>query len=163
MAERQSFPPLVWEDSEILILGTIPGSSSIEKGEYYYHYKNYIWDCLAQIFQEKRPKKWVEKKDFLEKHRIALWDVYAFSDVAGSSDKGLKEFNDIAGFLKEHPTITKVLLNGKKTAESFQKYQRKERELPESIRIYSLPSTSGANTRLPRSIIFEAWKDAFLC
>ena len=65
MAERQSFPPLVWEDSEILILGTIPGSSSIEKGEYYYHYKNYIWDCLAQIFQEKRPKKWVEKKNCL--------------------------------------------------------------------------------------------------
>lgn len=163
MNGRKAFDPLFWEDSEILILGTIPSSSSIEKGEYYYHYANYIWDYLAEIFHESRPRIWSEKTDFLKRRHVALWDVYAFSDVVGCLDKGLREFNDIAGFLKEHPTITKVLLNGKKTTESFQKYQRRERELPESIRIYSLPSTSGANTRLPRSIAFATWKEVLLC
>lgn len=162
MTARQSFRPLVWEDSEVLILGTIPSSSSIEKEEYYYHYANYIWDYLAQIFHEDRPRFWTEKTDFLKRYHIALWDVYAFSDVAGSSDKGLKDFNNIAGFLKEHPAITKVLLNGKKAAESFQKYQKKEHNISKRIRVYPLPSTSGANTRLPRATVFGAWKDAFL-
>lgn len=162
MKERQSFPPLVWEDSEILILGTIPSSSSIEKGEYYYHYANYIWDYLAEIFLESRPRTWSEKTDFLKRNHIALWDVYAFSDVVGSLDKGLGDFNDIAGFLNEHTTITKVLLNGKKTAQAIEKYEKKKSKLSETVKNYALPSTSGANTRLPRQIVFEAWKEAVL-
>ena len=84
MNGRKAFDPLFWEDSEILILGTIPSSSSIEKGEYYYHYANYIWDYLAEIFHESRPRIWSEKTDFLKRHHVALWDVYAFSDVVGS-------------------------------------------------------------------------------
>lgn len=162
MAERQSFPPLVWEDSEVLILGTIPSSSSIEKGEYYYHYANYIWDYLAEIFHESRPRTWSEKTDFLKRHHIALWDVYAFSDVVGSLDKGLGDFNDIAGFLNEQTTITKVLLNGKKTAQAIEKYEKEKSKLSEIVKIYALPSTSGANTRLPRQVVFEAWKEAIL-
>lgn len=162
MKKRQSFPPLVWEDSKILILGTIPSSSSIEKGEYYYHYANRIWVSLAEIFNENRPRIWHEKKIFLRKHNIALWDVYKFSDVAGSLDKGLKDFNDIAGFLKEHPTVTKVLLNGKKTAQSLEKYQKTNGELPKGVRIYALPSTSGANTRIPREVAMSEWNKALL-
>lgn len=162
MTARQSFPPLVWEDSEVLILGTIPSSSSIEKGEYYFHYANYIWDYLAQIFQEDRPRIWPEKTDFLKRHHIALWDVYAFSDVAGSLDKGLREFNDIAGFLKDYPTINKVLLNGKKASAAFDKYQRINAKLSDAVRVYSLPSTSGANTRISRKTVVAEWEAAFM-
>ena len=160
MKARAAFPPLVFEDSEILILGTIPSTSSIERGEYYFHYRNYIWDCLSRIFQEERPKTWSEKKDFLKRRRIALWDVYAYSDVVGSLDKGLRGFNNISGFLEEHPSITKVLLNGKKTAQSIDNYQKKESKLPESVRIYALPSTSGANTRIPREELLSEWRKA---
>ena len=162
MKARQSFPPLVWDDSKILILGTIPSSSSIEKGEYYYHYANYIWDYLAEIFLESRPRTWSEKTDFLKRNHIALWDVYAFSDVVGSLDKGLREFNDISGFLDEHTTITKILLNGKKTTQSLEKYEKKKSKLPKTVRIYALPSTSGANTRIPRKMVLSEWKKALL-
>lgn len=160
MDGRKSFAPLFWEDSNILILGTIPSSSSIEKGEYYYHYSNCIWDYLSGIFHEDKPKTWSEKKDFLKRRRIALWDVYAYSDVVGSLDKGLRGFNNISGFLEEHPSITKVLLNGKKTAQSIDNYQKKESKLPETVRIYALPSTSGANTRIPREEILSEWRRA---
>ena len=162
MTARQSFPPLVWEDSEVLILGTIPSSSSIEKGEYYYHYANYIWDYLAQIFHEDRPRIWTEKTEFLKRHHIALWDFYAFSDVAGSLDKGLREFNDIAGFLMDYPTIYKVLLNGKKASDAFEKYQMINTNLPDAPRVYSLPSTSGANTRISRKTVLMEWETALM-
>ena len=160
IAARQSFPPVVWEDSKILILGTIPSSSSIEKGEYYFHYANYIWDYLAKIYDEPRPRIWMEKIEFLHRHHIALWDMYKYSEVPGSVDKGLGTFNELAGFLQEHPTITKVLLNGKKAAQAFQKYLKSVSLLPDSIHAYSLPSTSGANTRIPRTDVISAWKEA---
>lgn len=158
MAARQSFPPLVWEDSEILILGTIPSSSSIENGEYYYHYANYIWKYLAEIFDTVIPKSWQEKTAFLRKYHIALWDMYVYSEISGSLDKGLREFNDIAGFLGKHPTIVSVLLNGKKTTQAFHQYQKVDSLLPLSIKVYSLPSTSGANTRMPGKKVLLAWK-----
>ena len=160
MDGRKAFDPLCWEDSKVLILGTIPSSSSIEKGEYYYHYKNYIWDYLAKIFSTVRPKSWPEKKVFLQVNHIALWDMYAYSETAGSLDKELGEFNDLAGFLEKHPTITKVLLNGKKTTQAFYQYQKEGHLLPDTIMAYSLPSTSGANARMPRERVLMAWKDA---
>lgn len=162
MAERQSFPPIVWEDSEILVLGTIPSSSSIEKGEYYYHYANYIWDYLSVIFQEDKPKTWSEKKALLKRHHIALWDVHAYSDVVGSLDKGLRNFNDISGFLEEHQSISKVLLNGKKTAQSLEIYEKKKSKLPGTVKIYALPSTSGANTRISKKAVLSGWEKALL-
>lgn len=160
MNARQSFEALVWGDSEILILGTIPSSSSIEKNEYYYHYANYIWDYLAKIYDEPRPRTWTEKKEFLHRHHIALWDMYKYSEVPGSVDKGLGTFNELAGFLQEHPTIIKVLLNGKKAAQAFQEYTEKVSAIPEYVRAFPLPSTSGANTRISKDDVLRAWREA---
>ena len=162
MEGRKAFKPLFWEDSEILILGTIPSSSSIEKEEYYYHYANYIWDYLAKIYGVARPKSWLEKKIFLQVNHIALWDMYAYSETAGSLDKGLGGFNNLSGFLEEHRIITKVLLNGKKASQAFRQYKKAGHVLPDAIKVYDLPSTSGANARMPREIVFSAWKDACL-
>ena len=160
MKARRSFEALVWEDSEILILGTIPSSSSIEKKEYYYHYANYNWDYLAKIYDEPRSRTWTEKKEFLHRHHIALWDMYEYSDIPGSVDKGLGEFNDLAGFLKRHLSITKILLNGKKTAKAFQEYTEKVSAIPDYVRAFPLPSTSGANASIPREVVLSAWKEA---
>ena len=162
MEGRKAFKPLFWDDSKILILGTIPSSSSIEKGEYYYHYMNYIWDYLAKIYGVVKPKSWPEKKTFLQMNHIALWDMYAYSETAGSSDKGLGEFNNLSGFLEEHQTITKVLLNGKKTSQAFRQYKKTGHVLSDAIKVYDLPSTSGANTRMPRERALLEWKVACL-
>ena len=160
MTARQSFPPLVWEDSEILILGTIPSTSSIEKGEYYFHYANYIWDYLAKIYDEPRSRTWTEKKEFLHRHHIALWDVYKYSKIPGSVDKRLGDLNNLEGFFEKHPSIVKVLLNGKRTADAFLEYQKSGNKIPEYVQVYPLPSTSGANTRIPRTDVISAWKEA---
>ena len=159
---RKAFPPLAWEDSELLILGTIPSSSSIEKGQYYYHYANYIWDYLAKIFGAARPKSWPEKKAFLQVNHIDLWDMYAYSETTGSLDNGLGEFNDIAGFLERHSTITKVFLNGRKASQAFCQYKKAGHYLSDSIKVYDLPSTSGANTCIPREKALSEWKLACL-
>lgn len=162
MEGRKAFKPLFWEDSEILILGTIPSSSSIEKGEYYYHYANYIWRYLAEVFGVEIPNSWQEKTNFLRQYHIALWDMYAYSETIGSLDKGLGAFNDIVGFLERHSAITKVLLNGRKASQAFCQYKKAGHYLSDAIKVYDLPSTSGANTRIPREKALSKWKFACL-
>ena len=48
----QSFPPLVSKNSKILILGSIPGTKSLEKQEYYAHPQNHFWKLLFCMFGE---------------------------------------------------------------------------------------------------------------
>ena len=41
MSERiEGFPPIVFEDSEVLLLGTLPGEESLQKQYYYADNRN---------------------------------------------------------------------------------------------------------------------------
>ena len=48
----QSFPPIISKKSKILILGSIPGTKSLEKQEYYAHPQNHFWKILFCMFGE---------------------------------------------------------------------------------------------------------------
>ena len=45
-----SFPPFVNNATEILILGTMPGITSLEKQEYYAHPRNHFWKIIYTLF-----------------------------------------------------------------------------------------------------------------
>ena len=76
-----SFPPLIYEDVEILILGSLPGKKSIELKEYYGHPRNRMWKILCAITNCDLPTDYASKKIFLQKNKIGLWDV------AGSAER----------------------------------------------------------------------------
>jgi len=47
MSDRiQSFAPIVDNESEILILGSVPGVRSLEMKEYYAHPQNVFWKII---------------------------------------------------------------------------------------------------------------------
>ena len=73
-------------DSKVLILGSMPSVKSRELGFYYMHPQNRFWKTLAKVFDEDLPKAIDDKKDFLKRHKIALWDVIASCNITGSSD-----------------------------------------------------------------------------
>ena len=87
---KHEFDPIFDENSEILILGTLPSVKSREQNFYYGHPQNRFWKVIAALFCEPVPEKIPEKKDLLLKHHIALWDVIAECDIAGSSDSSIK-------------------------------------------------------------------------
>ena len=64
------FKPIIFEDSEILILGTFPSIKSFENEFYYGHPKNQFWNILSIIFDDKKPNTIEEKIKFLKKHKI---------------------------------------------------------------------------------------------
>lgn len=110
-------------DSKVLILGTIPSIKSRELGFYYMHPKNRFWSVLSHVFQEEMPNTLEEKKAFLTKHHIALWDVLATCEITGSSDSSIKneQPNDMVWLLSQ-TKITKIYTTGKTAHRFYQKY-----------------------------------------
>ena len=147
------------EDSEILILGTLPGQKSLEKGEYYSNPSNKFWDILSKIYEKPIPITYKEKIEWLHKHKIALWDILKAAIRDGSLDQNIQhpEANDIIGFISSHARLRVIIFNGLKAHEYFNQYIG-HKNIPFGIKIKVLPNTSSANTHLTFSEKVKEWK-----
>ncbi len=151
----RGFPPIESEESKILILGTGPSIRSALKQQYYGHERNAFWPIMSDLLGgsiETYEQKW----ELLLSHDVALWDVLALFERAGSLDSAFREVvpNDLKQFLQEHPSITKVLFNGKKAQEFYKKLVG---YTPDTITFLSMPSTSPAYT-LPYEEKRKLWE-----
>ncbi|MDE6284661.1 MAG: DNA-deoxyinosine glycosylase, partial [Bacilli bacterium] len=131
--------PIYNEQSKILILGTMPSIVSREVQFFYAHPQNRFWHILETIF-EVTLNSIQDKKNFLLRHNIALWDVISSCDIQGSSDSSIKNIvvNDIPKIL-EASDIQCIFCTGKKSYVLFKKY------FDVSIPVICLPSPSSAN------------------
>lgn len=59
-----TFPVYYNDNSEILILGSMPSVKSRELGFYYMHPQNRFWLVLSKVFKEEIPNSIDDKKDF---------------------------------------------------------------------------------------------------
>ena len=46
----ECFPPIIDEDSQILIIGTMPSVKSLDKKEYYAHPRNAFWKIISKLY-----------------------------------------------------------------------------------------------------------------
>ena len=67
------------------------------------HPQNRFWKVLAEIWKESVPITIEEKKSFLLRNHIAVWDVIKSCDIEGSSDSSIKNVvaNDIDVIISE--------------------------------------------------------------
>lgn len=139
---NHSFDAYYQSDSKILILGSIPSVKSRELGFYYMHPKNRFWKVISKVFEEEYPETIEEKKEFLKRNKIALWDVIKQCKIEASSDSSISNViaNDITGLLQQ-TKIETIYTTGKKAFDLYHKYVY---PLTKIEAIY-LPSTSPAN------------------
>ena len=151
-----SFPPIIDESSEILILGSIPGQKSLEKQEYYAHPQNKFWRIIFELFNEIFTTDYTKKIQILEKHHIALWDVIDTCERKGSLDSEIRneEANKIEELLHNYPNIKAIFCNGQKSYKNLQKILSKDFHLP----IIALPSTSPAHASLRYEEKLLSWQ-----
>lgn len=147
---KHTIPAFYSPDSEVLILGSFPSVKSRAAGFYYAHPQNRFWLVLAQVFEDEVH----DKKEFLKKHHLALFDVCASCEIKGSSDASIKKVipNDLTDILTK-TNIKVIILNGKTAAKLYYKFMG---EIP--IKTIVLPSTSPANARLRLPELIEAYK-----
>lgn len=155
------FPPLEGDSPRILILGSIPGIGSVAAHEYYHDGSNRIWKVLAFLVGCSIPSSYSEKKAMLFEHRMALWDYYHNVERHDSSDKAITSGtpNDIQSYLKQHPSIRIIAVNG------YGKYKSFGAELEgiccalnTGIKVLRLPETSGLNAAWTLDKLKAKWR-----
>ena len=147
--------PVYDKDSRVLILGSFPSVKSREEGFFYGHPQNRFWKVTSRVFDEDLPLTVDEKKAFLLKNHIALWDVIGSCEIEGSSDSSIRNVtvNDISQINKT-ADIKAIYLNGGKAYQLYQKYL-----FPSLGREgILLPSTSPANAAWNLERLTGTWK-----
>ena len=150
----QGLPPIYDRNSEILILGSFPSVKSREAQFYYENPQNRFWRVVAGVFGQDVPQTTDEKRAFLLKNRIALWDVIASCEIEGSSDQKIKNAtaNDLTPILKT-ADIRRIFVNGRRAEQYFHKLI-----LPKIGRnAHYLPSTSPANAAMKLEQLVQEW------
>jgi len=147
--------PVFDKDSKVLILGSFPSVKSREEGFFYGHPQNRFWKVTSQVFGEELPVTIDEKKAFLIRNHIAVWDVIGSCEIEGSSDSSIRNVtvNDLSVIL-DTADIKAIFLNGKKAEQYYKKYI-----FPALKRdAVCLPSTSPANAAWSLDKLTDAWK-----
>lgn len=158
------FGPVYDEHSKILILGSMPSVKSREQQFYYGHPQNRFWKVLSAVIGEQVPEAIAEKRAFLLKNNVALWDVIESCDIIDSADSSIKNVkeNNMRVIL-DKAEIKAIFVNGGKAHELFLKYcmgyiEDKQR-LWKKPNLIKLPSTSPANAAWSLDKLIAAWKD----
>ena len=158
MGIKHEIEPVYDKNSRILILGSFPSVKSREAGFFYGHPQNRFWKVLAGICKEAVPQTVEEKKCFLLRNGIAVWDVIAECDITGSSDSSIRNVKpaDIRRIL-DAAKIERICCNGATAYRLYEKYL-----FPLCKReAVKLPSSSPANAAWSAERLMEEWGKYF--
>jgi len=114
------FKPIVYKDTEVLILGSFPSIKSFENNFYYAHPSNKFWKILEAITTY--PVNNVDQKLWLLKEcKLGLWDMIRECTRENSLDSTLEneELNNISNILETFNSINKIAFTGRKAEALF--------------------------------------------
>ncbi len=147
--------PVFDERSRILLLGTFPSPKSREVGFFYGHPHNRMWKVLAAVYGEDEPQTVEERRVFLLRNRIAMWDVLASCAIKGASDASIRDAvpNDLSRIF-DVALIERIYATGAKAHELYRRYL----EPVYGRECTRLPSTSPANAATSLEQLIEAYR-----
>lgn len=157
---QHGFGPFYRPDSRLLILGSFPSVKSREVQFYYGHPQNRFWSVLAAVFDSPVPNTLDEKKSFLAKYRVALYDVIESCSIIGSSDTTIEDVRvtDLSPILAESRIGDRIFVNGGKAYDLYRKYSYPLCGIPAA----RLPSTSPANAAWSLQRLTKQWTEQLL-
>ncbi|MGN0709907.1 MAG: DNA-deoxyinosine glycosylase [Anaerovoracaceae bacterium] len=155
---EHGFGPIFDADSRILILGSFPSVKSREQNFFYGHPQNRFWKVMAALTGDPLPETVEEKKAFLLRNGVALYDVIEKCSIIGSGDSSIEDAvpADITPILSGSRVGGNIYTNGGKAYELYREYI----EPVTGIRAVKLPSTSSANARFSLEKLVEEWRSA---
>ncbi|NDP37835.1 MAG: DNA-deoxyinosine glycosylase [Rhodoferax sp.] len=153
-------PPLVSEDTRLLILGSFPSVASLAQQQYYAHPQNQFWRILQDILPSSprgiSAASYEERSAWLLAHGLGIWDVYASCERAGSLDTAIRQpqVTDFSQLKLRCPQLRLIAHNG---GESF-RHAKYTATL--GLPVLKLPSTSPANASWSFERKLVAWREA---
>lgn len=146
--------------ARVLLLGSMPGAASLAQQQYYAHPRNLFWPIMAELAGFSANLSYQEKVCALNASGIALWDVIASCQRAGSLDSAIRDeqVNDFGGFFAKQPNLAAVGFNGGKAWQSFKRHVLPLQIVPAAIKLIKLPSTSPAHAALGFNEKLQQWQ-----
>jgi TDG/mug DNA glycosylase family protein len=163
MADIKGFAPIVSNDAQVLILGSMPSKVSLLKQQYYGHPGNAFWPIMGALFGAFPDLSYERRKAILMENKVAVWDVLQSCHRRGSLDSNIAwasiRTNDFAGFFAEYKLIRRVFFNGSMAEKVYKKHILPGLDQRFAYLAYQrLPSTSPAHASLNLAQKIEAWK-----
>lgn len=150
----------VWDaDARLLVLGSFPGTASLQAAQYYAHPRNAFWPVMAALLCDARLAglPYAERLVALRRHGVALWDAVATCRREGSLDTAIEdaEPSDLPHLVARLPALRAIACNGALA------YQQSLRALGDAhLQLLRLPSTSPAHAGRSLADKIAAWRSA---
>jgi double-stranded uracil-DNA glycosylase len=161
-----SFPPIIAPGATVLILGSMPGSRSLQLHQYYGHPRNLFWTFMGELAGAHPTLPYAARVARVQLAGVALWDVLQHCERPGSLDAAIVAATEVPNFipqlLTDYPTLRVVAFNGQKAAQSFARHitPNLDPTLAARLTLLQLPSTSPANASQSTQDKFAQWRDA---
>jgi double-stranded uracil-DNA glycosylase len=158
------FPPVSSPSARVLVLGSLPGRLSLERGEYYANPQNAFWKIAAARIPN-LPSDYAGRASALIERHVALWDVLAAATRSGSLDAEIADDaipNNFRAFFHIHQRIKLIGFNGATAAKLYERHVMPH--LTDSQRAIAreiLPSTSGAHAAVSVAKKVARWSEVF--
>lgn len=152
----RGLPPIIDAAAGTLILGSFPSEASLAAQQYYGSRQNQFWRLLGALLGVPLAEMdYADRKTALHGAGIAVWDVYASCERAGSLDSAIRgaQANDFGRLRKLAPKLRRICFNGQTAA----RFARHFEELGYATVV--LPSSSPAYT-LSFEKKLAAWRAA---
>lgn len=143
---KRSFPPVINEDTRLLILGSLPGEQSLAAGRYYANPRNQFWLLVGEtIGNNLEALSYEQRLETLLAHGIGLWDTVAEATRAGSLDASIRDpvANDLEALVAGLPHLRAAAFNGGRSSAIGMKLLARQAG---RLALIPLPSSSPAHT-----------------
>lgn len=155
MVRKSSFPPVVAPDTQVLLLGSLPGERSLQAQRYYAHPQNRFWHLIGKVIGVAlEPLDYDARLAVLLGAKVGIWDTVASAQRIGSLDASIREaeHNALADLAASLPDLRAVGFNGKTSARIG---------MPQlagsGLALVPLPSSSPAHASMPLAEKEKLW------
>lgn len=159
---KVGFPPVCTGSDLVLVLGSFPGQASLQKNEYYAHPYNGFWPIMGELLGFDHQLDYEERVGFLNRNRVALWDVLTSCSRDGSLDSSIRKdsmiINKFGDFFENNRLIHTIFFNGAVAEAEFSRHVLTTEPIGKrKFVLHRLPSTSPAMAMLSLSQKIQAW------
>ncbi len=148
LTRKSAFPPVVSSATKVLILGSLPGETSLAEQRYYAHPQNRFWHLAgAVIGREDLPSlDYDARLAVLLAAGVGLWDTIASARREGSLDAAIRDAQhaELAELAASLPRLRAVGFNGATSARIGRKLLADS-----ALAFVDLPSSSPAYAAVP--------------
>jgi len=148
--------PVLFPDTQILILGSFPGEASLAASQYYAHPRNQFWPLISAVLNDELVSlPYPSRLQRLAQHHVGLWDVIAACKRSGSLDSAIREAQevDFSKLQERYPALHTIAFNGKTSGKAAPRFAI------QGYRTLVLPSSSPANAQLSFEEKLVQWRE----